>query len=50
MSSCARLGFTAEAKAARDATYAVASDARAAAYAEVEQRHYDRLAAIQSKP
>jgi hypothetical protein len=39
--------FSAEASAARDATYSAAGDARAAAYAEAEQRHYDRLAAIQ---
>jgi hypothetical protein len=39
--------FGAEARAARDATYSAAGDARAAAYAEAEQRHYDRLAAIQ---
>ena len=31
----------------RDATYAAAGDARAAAHAEAEQRHYERLAAIQ---
>ena len=37
----------AEARAARDATYAVAADVRAAAYAEAEERHRDRLAAIQ---
>ena len=42
-----KAGFSAEARAARDATYAAAADARAAAYAEAEQRHYDRLAAIQ---
>jgi hypothetical protein len=39
--------FGAEARAARDATYSAAGDARAAAYAEAEQRHYDRVAAIQ---
>jgi hypothetical protein len=39
--------FSAEARAARDATYSAAGDARAAAYAEAEQRHCDRLAAIQ---
>jgi hypothetical protein len=39
--------FNTEAKAARDAAYAAASDARAGAYAEAEQRHFDRLAAIQ---
>ena len=39
--------FSVEARAARDATYSAAGDARAAAYAEAEQRHYDRLAAIQ---
>src|SRR6516162_11066246 len=42
-----KAGFSAEAGAARDATYSAAGDARAAAYAEAEQRHYDRLAAIQ---
>jgi hypothetical protein len=40
--------FSAEARAARDATYsAAASDARAGLVAEAEQRHRDRLAAIQ---
>jgi hypothetical protein len=39
--------FSAQAKAVRDATYAAAGDARAAAHAEAEQRHYERLAAIQ---
>jgi len=42
-----KAGFSAEAGAARDATYSAAGDARAAAFAEAEQRHYDRLAAIQ---
>ena len=42
-----KAGFSAEARAARDATYAAAADARAAAYAEAERRHYDCLAAIQ---
>jgi hypothetical protein len=39
--------LTAEARALRDATYAAASDVRAAAYAEAEQRQDDRLAAVQ---
>ena len=40
--------FSVEARAARDATYAAAGEARSgAAYAEAEQRHYDRMAAIQ---
>ena len=39
--------FSVEASALRDATYAVAADARADAYAEAEQRHYDRLGAMQ---
>jgi len=39
--------FSAEARAARDATYCASGDARAAAYAEAEQQHRDRLAAIE---
>jgi hypothetical protein len=39
--------FSAEARAARDAIYSAAGDVRSAAYAEAEQRHYDRMAAIQ---
>ena len=42
-----RWRFTARANAARDVTYAAASDARAEMYTEAEQRHADRLAAIQ---
>ena len=41
------LRFGAEANAARDAAYAAASDASAKMYAEAEERHADRLAAIQ---
>jgi len=46
----AKLGqgrFSVEAGAHRDATYSAAGDARAGAYVEAEQRHDDRLAAIQ---
>jgi hypothetical protein len=39
--------FSVEARAVRDAAYAATADARAAAYAEAEQRHRDRMAAIQ---
>jgi len=39
--------FSAKAKAVREATYAAASDTRAGMIAEAEQRHRDRLAAIQ---
>ena len=39
--------FSVEARAARDATYAAAGDARTAAYAKAEHRHYDRMAPIQ---
>ena len=39
--------FSAETKAARAATYGAASDKRAETVAEAEQRHRDRLAAIQ---
>jgi hypothetical protein len=42
-----KAGLSVDAKALRDATYSAAGDAPAAAYAEAEQRHYDRLAAIQ---
>ena len=42
-----RARFSAEAKAVRDATYSISGDARAGMVAEAEQRHRDRLAAIQ---
>jgi hypothetical protein len=38
--------FSAKARAARDAIYSAAGDVYGAAYAEAEQLHYDRLAAI----
>jgi len=41
--------FGAEARALRDATYGAASDKRAETVAEAEQRHRDRLAAIQRR-